>query len=402
MDPMYLVNASFIGRVFCWSTVLSIALLPAELRAQTDDFNDGNDTGWSHYEPLKAFGAGASYSASGGLYRLSAPPSPAPAELGVQRIGSVRMEKQYTRVRVQTEITGWNDDINQALGVIARAGSLGLGTTTGYTYNYNTRSGFHQINLVQNEQATREVNESPFRLNPADRYRMDFQLVGSLMLGRLYSITNSAVPLHSVIGFDENFESGVSGVFAFALDADAPLDARFDNFSAEVPEVLRATLLDSNPAIGEIPVDPVSQLDVRIANAETEILRESIVLEVNGAVSDYELLEEPASFRLVHRPSSALEPSAAHSVRLTFRDQLGVQVFAWGFGVPAPAPVTLVSSETPTGPFLATPAAVLDPVARSFRVPMNGASRFFRIVDSVQRRVVGVKIETDQLVLSFE
>ncbi len=30
-------------------------------RAQFDDFNDGNDLGWTHYEPLAPFGAGGTF-----------------------------------------------------------------------------------------------------------------------------------------------------------------------------------------------------------------------------------------------------------------------------------------------------------------------------------------------------
>ncbi len=399
---MSAVKSFKVGWFPSWVVGLSSLLLPAAVFAQSDDFNDGNDAGWTHYEPLKAFGAGGTYSAAGGIYRLSAAPSPAPADLGVQRIGSLRKEKTYTRVRVQTEITGWRDDINQAFGLIGRAESIGLGTTTGYTYNYNSISGFHQINLVQNEQPIRQVNESPFRLNPAHRYRMVFQLADTLLLGQLYSVTNLTVPLHSVVGSDDNSTSGVSGVFAFALAADGPLDAKFDNYAADVPGQIRATMLDAAPAAGESPAEPIAQVAVRLANAETAIQPATVVLELDGAPVVSELVEEPSSLRIIYSPTVPLDASKPHSARVVFNDGVGDQVFAWNFGAASLPPATLVAAESPAGPFIQTEGAVLDAAGKVFRIGLTGNARFFRISDGVARRIVGVKVEGDKLAVTFE
>ncbi len=377
-------------------------ILPAGLQGQTDDFNDGNDSGWSRYEPLKSFGAGGTFSAAGGLYRMTAPPSPAPADLGVQRVGSLRLEKTYARVRVEADITGWRDDLNQAFGLIGRAADMGLGTTTGYTYNYNTLSGFHQINLVQGEQATRQVNESPFRLNPAHRYRMVFQLVDTLMLGQMFSVTNPAVPLHSVVGTDDNYSAGVSGLFAFALAADGRLDVQFDNYAAAAAGPLRATMLDATPATGESPTEPIAQVDVRVANLETDIVPDSLTLRVDGVTVGFEAQEEPASVRLVHLPAVPLDPAKAHTAQLTFRDAVGEQVFSWGFGATVAAPPALLAADVPGGPFVALDGVELNGGSRTFLVPLTGDARFFRISDAVERRVVGVALQGDRVAISYQ
>jgi len=374
------------------------------LMAQTDDFNDGNDTGWSHYEPLNAFGAGGSYQVSGGLYRLSAPGSPAPELMGPQRIGSLRPEKTYTRARVQAEITGWRTDINQAFGLIGRAANLGLGTTEGYTYNYNSVSGYHQLNLVQNEQATRQVNESPFPLNPAHRYRMVFQLAGSILMGQLYSTTNASIPLHTVAGMDENFSQGLSGVFAFALTADHALDTRFDNYAADVPGPLRATVRDASPAVGESPTEPIASVTVRLADLETSVNPGSVRLEVDGKTADFELAEAPMGYRVVHTPSKPLDPKTGHKARIAFEDETGLQTFEWIFGAPEPpAPATvLLASDTLAGPAAPVTDARLDPATRTFSLPLSGTARFFRLTDTQTRRWVRTQIQADQLVLTYE
>src|SRR5439155_7643763 len=80
-------------------TALSAALLAAgwnyHATAQTDDFNDGNDTSpvaWTHYDAISTiFGAPAqdTWSFPGGTsYRLQANSSPAPGSTGPARISS--------------------------------------------------------------------------------------------------------------------------------------------------------------------------------------------------------------------------------------------------------------------------------------------------------------------------
>ncbi len=372
------------------------------LLAQTDTFDDGNDNGWSHYEPLSAFGAGGVFQVSGGVYRLSAPGSPAPELLGPQRIGSLRPEKTYTRARVQAEITGWRTDINQAFGLIGRAANLGLGTTEGYTYNYNSVSGFHQINLVQNEQATRQVNESAFPLNPAHRYRMVFQMAGAILVGQLYSTTNASIPLHTVAGMDENFDQGISGVFAFALTADHALDTRFDNYAADVPGPLRATVRDANPAVGESPADPIPSVTVRLADLETSVNPGSVKLEVDGKTAAFELVEEPMGYRVVHTPAKPLDPKASHTARIAFDDDTGPQAFEWIFGAPtAPITTVLLASDTLGGTPVPVTDARLDPATRTFRVPLSGTARFFRVSDAQPRRWIRTEIQADQLLLTY-
>ena len=54
--------------------LLLVAALPAFLHAQTDDFNDGNDAGWTRFNPI---GVG-SFSVVNGGYRLQTSPSPNP------------------------------------------------------------------------------------------------------------------------------------------------------------------------------------------------------------------------------------------------------------------------------------------------------------------------------------
>lgn len=383
--------------------VLCLTVSTGSAFAQSDDFNDGNDAGWSHYSPLSAFGAGAVYTFPTGGYRVAAPASPAPEQLGPQRAGSLRAGTVYTRARVEADIEGWNNEINQSLGVIARVGNLGLGTTTGYTYNYNTVSGFHQLNLVVNESPQRQVNESPFKVDHTQRYRLVFTLVGTQLLGQMFSTTNSTVPLHSVVGTDDTHSEGTTGVFAFALSAGGPIDARFDNYVAAVPPKVRATMLDADPAVGQQPELPIETVHVRLASLETTISQSSIQLEVDGQVAAFELLEELSYLRLIHTPAAPLDPAVAHTAKVTFADEDGTQTFSWPFGAPAAiAPASLLAATSLSEAFQPAAGAVLEAASRTFRVPVQGTQRFFQVSDVTAHRITAVALTGDNVVITFE
>lgn len=372
--------------------------------AQTDDFNDGNDTGWLHYTPLASFGAAAKFTFPTGAYRIAAAGSPDAATFGPQRAGSLRPTPGYTRVRAAADLVAWNNDVNQSVGLIARVTNLGLGTTQGYTYNYNTRSGYHQLNLVLNEAPARQINESPYRINTGSHYRMVFTLAGNLILGQMFSATNSTVPIHSVFAIDDTHANGTAGVFAFALDAAGAIDGTFDNYAAEVPGKVRATLLDSAPAAGEVPSVPTENVLVRLVSLETAIKPESIRLEVDGTQVEFELLtDSDPVLILAYAPPAALDPAVTHTAKVNFSDDDGPQTFQWTFGAPPPtAPATLLSATAVDGVFATEPSAVLDTTAHTFTVPVSGAARFFRVSDASARTIRKVAVQGGSAVISFE
>src|SRR5262249_46283570 len=154
----------------------------------------------------------------------------------------------YSRLEVSVEITGWNNNINQSLGLIAHITDVGIGQTKGYTFNYNSRSGFSQIVVVEGEAPGDTLKEAMFRLNVTDRYRLIFTLVDTTIFGRIFSVTNLDVPLHGLSGVSDVHPSGVTGLFAFALTPDEGIDARFDNYVAGVPAKVPAALLKVSPA----------------------------------------------------------------------------------------------------------------------------------------------------------
>src|SRR5262249_36264177 len=85
----------FRNRIVVFACTLALTGLTATARADVilfDDFNDGNDDGWTRYSPLAPFGAPGTFSFPSGGYRIQAAPSPDLAALGPGRAGSARPE----------------------------------------------------------------------------------------------------------------------------------------------------------------------------------------------------------------------------------------------------------------------------------------------------------------------
>lgn len=399
MKTILSLPSSLVHAVAC----LLLASGSTHLSAQTDDFNDGNDTGWTRYTPLAPFGTGGSFSFPSGAYRITTPASPNPEILGPARTGSLFPATAFRRVQVEVDLFGWDNTLTQSLGLVFRAADLGLGTTTGYTYNYNVVSGFHQINLVLNEAAARVVNESAYRLNPNHRYRMVLDAVENRFLGRIYSSTNATTPIHSLFGTDDTHASGRSGVFVFAIDPLSRLDARFDNYSTSVPGTIRATFLDAAPAAGESPTEPIPSVTVRLAHVETTIQPETIRLTVDGQEVSFESFELDSILTLTHTPGADLDPTRPHTASVRFQDGQGEQAFSWNFGAPAPAmAATLLSTASLQDPFKPESGATLNAAAKRFTVPVSGSQRFYRVLDASARTLKLVSVSGNTVTIDFE
>src|SRR5437870_8481172 len=107
---------SWLGGTFS----LLLAATPSALVAQSDDFNDGNDTGWTRYSPLAPYGVPGVFSFPNGGYRIqTTAPSPSPTQLGNGRAGSLRLDTSYTDFFVSVDLVNWNDSLPQAAGILA-------------------------------------------------------------------------------------------------------------------------------------------------------------------------------------------------------------------------------------------------------------------------------------------
>ena len=276
------------------AVLMALMVAPAAL-AQSDDFNDGNDVGWTHFD-LGALGLnGAEYTfpddgAGGKAYRVYAPPPV--ADYGAPALAITYAAPDYTRFVISADILDWATGVNQAYGIFARASDIGFPTIDGYVMNYNVADGDLQINEITDLGGQDTRAEVPVALTPsAGPYRWVFSGYDNNFLGQVFVLPDTANPLASVVGVGViGYPSGKGAVFVFNRDG-SPLDspnkygdATFDNYSASAPAVgsLRATVVELQPPpSGGARAVPVP-IKVAILDRETTVNAGSIVLTVDG------------------------------------------------------------------------------------------------------------------------
>jgi hypothetical protein len=207
-----------------------VALSMATMEAHADDeteFTSPPPVAWTRFNPLGA----ASFDFSGGMARLS---SPAPSAFAYGIYGPARLAlfapTSYTQTVVSVDLVSWSADRNVP-GIIARAGNLGLGATRGYSFGFIPSTREAAIHRVTGEYPTVISPIISMPVIPGQSYRMVLVCAGNVITGRVFSLTNLAVPLVEVTATDATYASGLTGILN-STDQIGAIDATFDNFLA--------------------------------------------------------------------------------------------------------------------------------------------------------------------------
>ena len=235
---------------------IAIALLslPSAVRAQNYNFNNGSDSGWTHYEPMATFGAPGSISVQNGAYRIVAAPVPAPpgsTAAGASRAASYIASTSYTDFYESVDIVNWQTNSSQAFGLLAHLNTVGLQTTSGYALTFTDDNNELTLSSITGEAPT-TLNTAAVgsALQTGHTYHLVFSDVNNLLSGSIYDNASPSVALASLTQIDSSKPSGNSGLVVFDLtstsgNASNGADATFDNYSAAVssPEPGSAMLL---------------------------------------------------------------------------------------------------------------------------------------------------------------
>jgi len=240
------------------ASVLAICftVTPAQ---SADNFNDGNDNGWTRYEPLAPHGAPGTFTFPigpdplGAGYRIQAPASPDPATLGPARAGSFRLDdvsqpgQTFLLGTASIVLTDWDNAISQSFGVMGFVRELGLGTLDGYLFSYST-SGLLSLSRMDNEELTTLATAS-LSLDPSLVYRFNLDLsrdsIGTFLTGTVYERHDLLNPISFMRTLDSTsaYSSGFNGLYLWNDDG-GPVDATFDQFEAGVvPEPSTLSIL---------------------------------------------------------------------------------------------------------------------------------------------------------------
>jgi len=207
--------------------------LPNSAWTQTDDFADGNDDGWTHYDPLKGVGGTpATFEVASGAYRIHAPPTPNPA-YGPARAGVYRPEI-YTDFTVAVDVLSRDNANQNQFGVAGRLNQLGLGRTGGYLFSYRAEQNWLALMSLRNEGGYTLDQRLGLVLDPTHQYRMVLTGVGERLEAKLYDLASPDTPLQTLTAYDCYHPSGRSGLIVVTYKAGAAADVTFDNYAASV------------------------------------------------------------------------------------------------------------------------------------------------------------------------
>ncbi|HKS36449.1 MAG TPA: hypothetical protein VJW76_04610 [Verrucomicrobiae bacterium] len=335
--------------------MLAVSGTGTTARAQSDDFNDGNDAGWQKLD-LTVVGRPATFSfpddgTGGKAYRILTPAPPVP-DGGPARAFSYQAP-DYTRFSVAVDIINWDLAVDHAFGILTRATGIGLGSTDGYVMNYNSADGDLQINEIAGESPT-TIAEVAVPLDPTrNRYRWVFTGYNDNLVGYVFALPDTNNPVAAVVANESQHTSGKAGIFVFNRESAALYtdpasyaDATFDNYSASAPAAgsLRAAIVELGPRPREEVRSIPPTVKVAILNRETDVNASSIALTVDGAVipnANLTITPEvvmpnnavPFPGLTVSYPITNLANLAGtHTNRITFQDNTGFgQTNEWTF-----------------------------------------------------------------------
>lgn len=224
------------------SFLMSLLVFVPGAFAQSDNFDDGNDDGWTHVDPIGSLGQPpATYSFPNGGYRIQVPPTPDLSTFERARAGSVRTDATYTDFYQSVDLVDWDDSLGQAIGLAARVSDIGLGTTDAYVFFYFPPTGLVDITIIEDELpiVPSQMGDLVANLDPSRDYRMIFRGVGDSLTGQIFDLSDLSTPVASAMITDSRYTSGNPGLIAAAqaMNLTSGADVTFDNFyAAVVPE----------------------------------------------------------------------------------------------------------------------------------------------------------------------
>jgi hypothetical protein len=286
--------------------ILLLGATAPRLAAQSDNFNDGNDTSgvaWTHYS-LTSFGipyGGTTYSfpddGSGGkAYNLSAAATGAdPYGVKNARGGSyVKTNIYTTRFSVGTDLLAWSTGGRPEVGLLWYFHDIGLGKSDGYVGTYSVANRNIYISIATNEAQQAyfcRLEDGDITLNATNRIRMVASSHdGSTFVLTVYNLLEPNTPWASTIGSDYTWYGFGTNCGYLVMNEDYPTNygasATFDNYVATEPAAgaMPAMVTDVYPPpAGKSKASYIYVTNsVMILNRDTSVDTSSILLCLDG------------------------------------------------------------------------------------------------------------------------
>jgi len=216
--------------------VSAAALVAQPAEEFSDNYDSGDDSAYSHYDPISAVTGipWGSWTLGNGAYTLSADASPNPAALGPARLASFRNGFGSGDFNASVDLVDWDGAQAAIYGIAGRVNSPGLGSTAGYLFGYDNSTRMLTIRRIANEALVEAIAEISFALDPAKDYRLVASAVGSTFSLTAYDTAEPASPLAFITGSDATLATGAIGLAILnnSFEAGGTAMAAFDNFNA--------------------------------------------------------------------------------------------------------------------------------------------------------------------------
>jgi hypothetical protein len=266
----------------------------------TDDFDDGNDSAnpaWARFDPFGA-AAPATFSFPNGEYRIQAANSPNPGAFGAGRAGSFLPDIVHD-FEVSVDVANYGLGLDQTFGLVARATSVGAGTTDGYLLAFDTPGTDLNIVAIDGEVPTTLAFVDVGELTINRDYKLVFRGVGQSLTGEIYESPNFATPLRTISVDNGLHSQGQTGLFTsvFTGDGVGTSDVTFDDMSVatslpntgSISDAVAAAAANDSLVILDgsyAGASNVNQaLDVQIGEGVGAITVESLTLNANASLA---------------------------------------------------------------------------------------------------------------------
>jgi hypothetical protein len=253
------------------------------------------------------------------------------------------------------DVIEWNNDVNQAFGLLFRATSIGLGQTLGYVLNYDPQQGSGargqiQFNIVTGEAASGTIGAANLSFEPGRSYRIVMRAEGANFNADVYDLNNLTSPLTSYHGTDETYPSGAAGLFNFyrgddVTDPDLGIaDTVFDNYtvtanqdSVPSPGAWRGLdgwphVLSLNPLNRSTFHNPTDGIQFSVSTLDGNGIDPGTVkLALNGSdvTSQVKITEVDSNLNVT---SAALTPNSVYDARIEITSEAGTTAITeWTF-----------------------------------------------------------------------
>ena len=215
--------------------VFYLAFHSLRASAQTDDFNDGDDQGWTRIDSIGSYIGvpHAQHTVTNGRYRLTSPPSPAPALIGNARSGSYRADTVMSDFVAVVDVAAWDNSLNQAFGLLARIRSNpGLGAVFAYAMSYQPVEQELEINLITGEQPI-NLARVAVTLSVNQAYRFVFTGQENRLSAAIYHLEAPLLPVTTLSVTNDTYAAGHCGLYGLdSTNAAGTVDVTFDNYTA--------------------------------------------------------------------------------------------------------------------------------------------------------------------------